>query len=252
MEDVIARIDELKARLDRRRPLPRETVRSIRDAVRLEWTFHTNALEGNTLTLRETQVVLEGLTIGGGKSLREHLEVVNHATALSYLENLANGREPVTVFVIRQFHGLILKGIDDEQAGRIRSVPVAISGSRHTPPDPVQVPLLLDNLLNWLSGAGRNLHPVVRAARFHHPFVYMHPFTDGNGRTARLLMNLLLMREGYVPAILKSEPERRIAYLDARERASLTDDTRDFENLVAHAEEESLRRHLEWTASLES
>lgn len=247
---LLAVIDQKKAILDSRRPLPPETVRTIREAIRLEWTYHSNALEGNTLTLRETQVVLEGLTIGGGKTLREHLEVINHAAALSLLEDLVARREPLTLFVARQLHALILRGIDDANAGRERQVAVAISGSQHVPPPPSEVPPMLSDLFAWYQQEAQQLHPVLRAARFHHRFVYIHPFTDGNGRTARLLMNLILMSEGYPPAIIKADPQRRIAYLDALEAASVRKDLGPFELVVAQAVNESLDRYLQWTASV--
>ena len=234
--------------MDGRRPLAAATVVSIRQATRLEWTYHSNALEGNTLSLRETQVVLEGLTVGGGKTLREHLEVVNHANAVDYLEGIVSRQEPLTPLVARQLHALILRGIDDENAGQWRMVPMAISGSQHVPPPPSHVAPMMRDLFDWYDGEALKLYPVVRAARFHHQFVFIHPFSDGNGRTARLLMNLVLMSEGYPPAIIKADPQRRIAYLDALEAASVSGELARFEGVVAEAVGESLDRYLQWTA----
>lgn len=248
LDQQLSEIERKKAALDHRRPLPSATVRSIGEATRLEWTYHSNALEGNTLTLRETQVVLEGLTIGGGKTLREHLEVINHAHAVDYLEDLVARKEPLSPFVVRQLHSIILRGIDDASAGQWRSVPVAISGSRHVPPPPSAVPGAMSDLFEWYQTEAAALHPVLLAARFHHRFVYIHPFTDGNGRTARLLMNLLLMGYGYPPAIIKADPQRRIAYLDALEQASVDKQLGPFEQVVAEAVSESLDRYLQWTA----
>lgn len=247
LDRLLVEIDRKKALLDSKRPLPAATVNSIRQAVRLEWTYHSNALEGNTLTLRETQVVLEGLTVGGGKTLREHLEVINHAHAVDFLEDLVARREPLSQTVVRQLHALILRGIDDAHAGAYRHVPVAISGSQHVPPSPAEVAPMMSDLLAWLGNDGQALHPVRRAARFHHRFVFIHPFVDGNGRTARLLMNLILVSEGYPPAIIKADPERRIAYLDALEAASVQQDLLRFEWVVAEAAVESLDRYLQWT-----
>lgn len=244
---LLNEIDRKKAELDSRRPLPPATVASISRAMRLEWTYHSNALEGNTLTLRETQVVLEGLTIGGGKTLREHLEVVNHAHAVDYLEDLVNREEQLTQFTVRQLHSLILRGIDDEHAGQWRSVPVAISGSRHTPPPPSDLAPRMGDLFTWYEGQGSRLHPVLLAAQFHHQFVYIHPFVDGNGRTARLLMNLILVSNGYPPAVIKADPHRRIAYLDALEEASVQRNLEPFERVVAESVLESLTRYLAWT-----
>lgn len=244
---LLVEIDRKKAALDSQRPLPAATVESIRQATRLEWTYHSNALEGNTLTLRETQVVLEGLTIGGGKTLREHLEVINHAHAVDYLEGLVKRDEPLTQHVARQLHALILRGIDDEQAGEWRSVPVAISGSRHVPPPPSDVAPMMRDLFDWYEGEGASVHVVERAARFHHRFVYVHPFVDGNGRTARLLMNLILMSQGYPPAVIKADPQRRIAYLDALEAASVDGRLEPIEQVIAKSVLESLDRYLAWT-----
>lgn len=249
LEQLLVDIDQKKAVLDSRRPFPADTARTIREAIRLDWTHHSNALEGNTLTLRETQVVLEGLTVGGGKTLREHLEVINHATALDLLWDLVAKRERLTFFIARQLHALLLRGIDDHNAGRERKVPVAISGSQHVPPPPANVVPLITDLLKWYESEGQAVHPVRRAAVFHHRFAFIHPFTDGNGRSARLLMNLILMTEGYPPAVIKADPLRRIAYLDALETASVRGDTRAFEQVVAEAVNESLDRYLAWTAA---
>lgn len=250
LTQLLVEIDRKKAILDSRRPLPAVTVKSIREAVRLEWTYHSNALEGNTLTLRETQVVLEGLTIGGGKTIKEHLEAVNHAHAVDYLEGVVSREEPLTQHVARQLHAVILRGIDDENAGRYRTVPVAISGSQHIPPSPAEVAPLMNDLFAWYEGEGQGIHPVVRASRFHHRFVYIHPFADGNGRTARLLMNLILMIAGYPPAIIKADPQRRIAYLDALEAASVAGEIAPFEKVIAEAVDEGLERYLQWTAGI--
>ena len=247
LDQLLAEIDRKKAVLDGRGPLPAATIRTIREANRLEWTYHSNALEGNTLTLRETQVVLEGLTIGNGKTVREHLEVINHAAALDLLADLVNQRAQLTLFVARQLHALILRGIDDENAGRERQVSVAISGSKHVPPPPLAVPGLLHDLFAWYQTEGIRLHPIRRAAQFHHRFVFIHPFAGGNGRTARLLMNLILMTEGYPPAIIKADPQRRIAYLDALETASIQHNLGPFELVVAEAVDESLEQYLRWT-----
>lgn len=163
--------------------------------------------------------------------------------------DLVARREPLTAVVIRQLHALILRGIDDAAAGRWRTVPMAISGSRHVPPPPEEVPPAMTDLLAWHQVDARALHPVRRAAALHHRFVHIHPFVDGNGRTGRLLMNLVLMTEGYPPAILKADPERRIAYLDALETASLDGNLEPFARVVATAVEESLDRYLQWTGA---
>src|SRR4051812_37436481 len=202
-------IDRLKAILDRHRPLDPAIVRNLREDLIVRWTYHSNAIEGNTLTLRETKVALEGITIGG-KTLREHLEAVNHREAILLLEDFVGKATALSEWTIRSLHQLILKGIDDENAGRYRSINVRIAGAEHVPPDAVLVPELMERFMAWRRGEGPALHPVERAARVHSELVKIHPFVDGNGRTARLLMNLELMQAGVPPAGLPGG--RRVGY----------------------------------------
>lgn len=197
------RLDAKKARLDHYRPLSSSVAARLRESLRLLLTYHSNAIEGNTLTLRETQIVLEtGITIGG-HSLREHLEATNHAQAYEYLTTLADGGAGagITGDTILDLHHLVMSGIDDT-AGRFRTGPVYIRGARVTPPPASQVEHLVEAWLSWLEGPGLDYAPIVRAAIAHHDFEAIHPFFDGNGRTGRLLLNLMLMREGYPPALL--------------------------------------------------
>ena len=214
---LLARLEEKKAALDALRPLPQAAVRRLQEQLTVEWIYNSNAIEGNTLTLRQTKLILEtGLTIGG-KSLREHFEVLNHKEAIDYVESLVKGLAPVTPFDARQIHGLVLTRIDDEEAGQYRRVQVYIAGADHRPPEAWQVPQLMADWGDWLNGPARDLHPVVRAALAHHRLVVVHPFpstalrtgVDGNGRTARLVMNLLLMRDGYPPTIIEKAHRRQ-------------------------------------------
>lgn len=199
---LLARLEEKKARLDGLRPLPAAAGRRLNEQLTVEWIYNSNAIEGSTLTLRETQLILEtGLTIGG-KSLREHFEVINHKEAIDYVESLASADDPITPFHVRQIHKLVLTGIDDDNAGQYRNLAVRIAGTQHRPPEPWQVPHQMAEWGDWLDDPAASLHPVERAALAHHRLVAIHPFIDGNGRTARLVMNLLLMREGYPPAII--------------------------------------------------
>lgn len=187
-------------------------VRNLREDLIVRWTYHTNAIEGNTLNLQETKVALEGITIGG-KSIREHLEAVNHKNAILLLEDLVQQNGPLTERAIKSLHQLILKGIDDDDAGRYRAVNVRISVAERLPPDQVRVPELMEQFIAWNQTEAMALHPVERAARVHSDFVKIHPFVDGNGRTCRLLMNLELMKAGYPPAVLPVE--RLLAYYQA-------------------------------------
>lgn len=231
-----------KRALDGFRPLPPALVRNLEDWFRVELTYSSNAIEGNTLSRRETAVVLEkGLTIGG-KSLKEHLEAVNHAQALDFVRALA-AKKPaaITMGDVLSLHGLILKGIDDENAGRISAIPVRISGSTVVMPNPRKVPALMDAFQAWLA-AKHDLHPVALAGEAHYRLVTIHPFTDGNGRAARLLMNLLLLQQGYPPAIIR--PRDRLAYIGALETAQLGGPRLAYDRLIASAAERSLDIYL--------
>jgi len=227
-----------KRMLDDLRPLPQEIVTNLNDWFKVELTFTSNALEGNTLTRRETAVVIEkGLTIGG-KSLREHLEATNHAKALDFINSLIKNK-PAQLLVkdVLLIHSIILKSIDDENAGRYRSVAVRISGSAVILPNPRKVSDLMVAFQRWLI-TKNNLHPVAFASEAHYRLVTIHPFVDGNGRTARLLMNLLLMMYGYPPAIIRKKD--RLAYIGALETAQLDGPKSDYEKLVSKAVDRSL------------
>lgn len=224
-----SQLDNLKARLDALRPLPAEVAANLHEDLVLRWTYHSNAIEGNTLTLLETKVALEGITVGG-KTLREHLEATNHRDAIAYVEAVVRDEEPFSAVMIRTVHALILKNIDDANAGVWRKYNVTISGARHVPPESAAVPGLMDEFVAWHQGPGAALHPVERAARSHSEFLKVHPFSDGNGRTARLLMNLDLMRAGYPPMVLPVE--RRLEYYEALDRAHVDGEYAPFLGMI--------------------
>ncbi|MFK8795818.1 Fic family protein [Planococcus plakortidis] len=237
-------IDELKKQLDQHRPLPAEAVKNLRDVYRVEWTYNSNAIEGNTLSLIETKVVMEdGLTIGG-KRLQEHFEVINHSEAISFIEDQVNQSETLDERTLKMIHYLILKNIDDENAGAYRTINVRISGSQHEPPHFLQVENAMQELFDWYNQEKDRLHPVELAALFHFKFVYIHPFADGNGRTARLLMNLILMSHSYPPAIVKAENSQRLTYYEVLETASVQGNTQPFIELITQCVEESLTTYL--------
>lgn len=231
-----ARLDALKQRLDAFRPLPASVVANLHEDLVLRWTYHSNAIEGNTLTLQETKVALEGVTVGG-KSLREHLEAINHRDAIGYVEAVVANNEPCSLHMIRSLHALILKNIDDENAGVWRRFNVTIAGARDVPPDALHVPEQMEAFLRWHESGGASLHPVELAARTHADFVKIHPFMDGNGRTARLLMNLDLMRRGFPPIVLPVE--RRLAYYDSLDAAHVDGDYAPFLNLIGELAEKA-------------
>jgi len=232
--------DQLKRRLDALRPLPRHTVKSLHEQLVLEWTYNSNAIEGNTLTLKETKVVLEGITIGG-KPMREHFEAINHKEAIEYVEDIVCQEVLLSEQVIRSVHQLILKNIDAGNAGVYRRENVVIAGAEHRPPDHLHVPQQMNELLVWHHGFSG--HPIERAARLHTDFVKIHPFVDGNGRTARLLMNLDLMSSGYLPVVIKAAD--RLVYYEALDKAHTQHDTNDFLALVCRAEADALQHYLE-------
>lgn len=234
-------VDNLKKELDSKRPIPKETLKSLKESINLEWTYNSNGIEGNTLTLRETQVVLEGITVGG-KSIKEHLEAINHEQAILFLDELVKDNEPITEWNIKNIHGLILKEIDNENAGKYRGENVTIKGAIHIPPDYIKVPELMEKLiLNYETW--NNYHPIIRAALLHGELVKIHPFIDGNGRTSRLLMNLELMNSGYNPVIIKKED--RLKYYEALDKAHTTGNYTDFVKLVTKLEVEMLKKYLE-------
>lgn len=234
------KVDELNNKLNSKRPFSKETLKSLRNSINIEWTYNSNGIEGNTLTLRETQIVLEGITVGG-KTLREHLEAINHEKAIEYIEDLVKEKNPVTEWNIKNIHQLVLKEIDDKNAGKYRSENVAIMGATHTPPDHLIVPELMEKLiLNYQKW--NKYHPIIKAAIIHGELVKIHPFIDGNGRTSRLVMNLSLMNSGYLPVIIKKE--NRLEYYNALDKAHTTGDYTDFVKLVTNLEIEMINKYL--------
>lgn len=239
---MLENVTRMKEKLDRLRPLPSYTVQSIRDKLLLDWTYNSNAIEGNTLTLIETKVVLEGITIGG-KRLREHLEVINHKDAIVYVEAIVQRGEELSEWQIKNIHRLVLKGIDDENAGQYRNQNVIISGAKHTPPDYLVLKDDMMKFIEWYnSEEAKTMHPVERAAIVHGEFVKIHPFVDGNGRTARLLLNLELMKNGYPPIVIKTED--RMIYYAALDEAHMTGEYAKFIELIESEVENSLDIYL--------
>jgi len=207
--ELLKSIEGQKSELDRRRPFPPAVVRRLEEQFRLEWTYNSNAIEGNTLDLRETEMVLHhGVTIGK-KSMKEHFEVLNHAKAIAELERFVASKRELTDDLILDLHRLMLTNIDNEDAGRFRQHNVRIMGAVHIPPQAIKVQRLVGELIAWYHSVRRTLPDTELAARVHHQIVHIHPFTDGNGRMARLVMNLLLMREGYSPAVILNVDRKR-------------------------------------------
>lgn len=239
-EDYFKEVDAKLAKLNSKRPLPENTLKSLEEKNILDWTYNSNAIEGNTLTLRETKVVLEGITIGG-KSVREHLEVINHKEAILFLEDLVKNYADISEFDIRNIHTLILKEIDNANAGKYRLENVIISGVSQVPTDYIKIPEEMEKLINRYKEWNK-FHPLIKSALLHGEFVFIHPFIDGNGRTARLLMNFEAMKYGYLPIILKADTKAK--YYDALDKAMTEHDYTDFVKLIVKEENEILDQYL--------
>ncbi|MCD8183979.1 MAG: Fic family protein [Bacteroides sp.] len=243
--DKLKEVDALKERLSVLRPLPEEALKKIQDALDIEYTYESNRIEGNTLTLQETALVVnEGVTISG-KSMREHLEAINHAEAIDYIKDIAKKEIEISERTIKEIHALILHGIDRENAGRYRTVPVMISGSTHMPPQPYLIEKQMEDfLIKFRQMQKDKVHPVLIAAYLHDELVRIHPFIDGNGRTSRLLMNLYLLCNGYVIITLKGSNKDKIGYYKALEKSHTEHLSEDFQMLVVEAEIASLQKYL--------
>lgn len=206
------RLDELAAQLRAMRPLNDVELKRLRDEFIIEHTYDSNAIEGNTLTLRETALILqEGLTIAE-KSIKDHLEAIGYRDAFEYIVTLADAGTPLSERVIKEIHSLVLMN-DRQNRGVYRSVPVTILGALHTPPQPYLVPVQMEQLLADYEGMKDRLHVVVAVAEFHLRFEGVHSFIDGNGRTGRLILNLELIKAGLLPVNIKFADRRR--YYDA-------------------------------------
>lgn len=225
-------IDDLKKKLDLHRPFSPITIKNLSEDIILRWTYHSNAIEGNRLTLLETKVVLEGIAVSG-KTLKDHFEAINHRNAIYYVEDIIRKEAPFSEWQIRNIHQLILKNIDDDNAGRYRQQNVLISGATTTPLDYTLLNDKMAQLVDWYNSEAYKLHPVERAAKVHADFVGIHPFIDGNSRTSRLLMNLELLKAGYPPCVITVE--NRLAYYEALDQWMAYGKTDAFIQLVSEA-----------------
>jgi len=258
----LKKIDDLQAKIDNFRPFSKELLALWQERLRIDWTYNSNAIEGNTLTYGETAFFLrEGLT-SEGKPLKDYVEAKNHAEAIDYLQEVVKSERTLTEGFIKELHGLLLRDIDHTiakgadgklihkplSAGKYKVRPnhvLTLSGTIHKYAEPIKVLDEMQNLLKWLKES-RKLHPVERAALFHYRFVCIHPFDDGNGRMSRLLMNLLLMQAGYPPCVVRNTKRRE--YLQSLERADTTGSTDEFVRLLAGEliqTEETMLRVLE-------
>lgn len=217
---LLSRIDDKLKAMNRLRPLSGSIVAKLREQFAVEMTYNTNAIEGNSLTLKETAwVIKDGLTIKG-KPLKDHLEAKDHYDALNYLYEMIerDTKQTVSEVFIRSLHELVMRETDRAEAGAYRTTNVVITGSDHTPPEVSEVPMLMRDLISWVRKNQNKRHPIELASLLHHQLTFIHPFTDGNGRTARLVMNLILMNKGYPLAVIlkndRSKYYRVLAYAD--------------------------------------
>lgn len=237
------RMDEKLSHLNSLRPLPAAAVRKLREQFGIEMTYNSNAIEGNSLTLKETFLVVnEGLTVKG-KPLKDHLEAKSHTEALEFLYELVekDRRSTLSERLIRELNQIVMRDIDKEWAGRYRNSSVVIGGAEHNPPEAVEVPQLMQTLIDWVRQNRKTLHPVELAAVLHHRLAHIHPFFDGNGRTARLVMNVLLMQAGFpLVVILKNDRKKYYRTLGAADKG----DSAPFVRFIGQAVQRSLDIYL--------
>ena len=240
IETIIFSIEQSKAELDTlRQSLDNFT---IKEALQTEFLYESNRIEGNTLTLRETHLVInEGMTISG-KSMREHLEAINHREAILFIQDIVNKKVHFSEYVLKQIHAIVLYGIDRDNAGVYRKLPVAIAGTKHIPTPPYLLQDLMEDYFRFYDQHYDKLHPVILAAEMHQRLVTIHPFIDGNGRTSRLIMNLILLQYGFPLAIIGGDYESRMAYYDALEK--LQTNNQDFILLIAEKVLFALQRYI--------
>jgi Fic family protein len=239
MDELLTSIAAKKERLDAMRPVSRAALLALQKAYDVDLTYTSNAIEGNTLTLRETAELIEhGITVGG-KPLRDHLEAVDHYNAVLWTRELAAKTTPVDETTVRDLHRRIVFRSQPEIGGIYSTLPRRIAGSPVIFPNPVKIPQLMKEYGEWLGNAAASPATSFDA---HYRLVAIHPFGDGNGRTARLLMNLLLLREGYLPVAVR--PEDRKLYLDTLEQASLRDELKPFQTFMHRRLDATLGEYL--------
>lgn len=239
-ENLLLKIEQNKNLLDNKRPLTQGELERLNEEFTVEYTYNSNAIEGNTLTLRETDMVLRGLTIDS-KPLQEHLEAINHKEAFDYVLSLVRDNLELTENIIKQIHSLVLADKRSDR-GIYRHVPVRILGAAHIPVQPYEIEPKMTELLNWYRGSSDNI--ISKLAKFHIEFEAIHPFIDGNGRTGRLLINLELMKAGYPPIDIKFAD--RIAYYEAFDQYHIKGDLSAMETLFVNY----LNERLEYFISI--
>ena len=245
LEVLLEQIEDLKKSLDSFRPLEGTHIEKLNQYFDEEYTYDSNGIEGNTLTLQETSLIInKGITIGG-KSMREHFEVINHKEAIDYIKDLVKEKESLSKRVLLNIHHLILKNIDLDNAGKYRNVDVMISGSSHKPPIFLQVQSLMEKYFNFYEENKETLNPVILSADIHERLVTIHPFADGNGRTSRLMMNLILLQHGFPITNISSQNNLRDEYYKSLETVQTSGNKELFHKFIAKNVKDSLIKYLE-------
>jgi Fic family protein len=244
LPEALAQLDDLKRCLDSFRPLNQDQLARLLESWDTQYTYESNRIEGNTLTLQETHLVIaKGMTIKG-KKLDEHLEARNHQEAIHYIRDLAGRDTVLSEYLLNSIHNIVLGGIRPHDAGVYRKQDVTITGARHIPPQTYLVKKLMEDIFLWYADQLGKLHPVLLAADMHERVVGVHPWIDGNGRTSRLLMNLILMQNGFPIARIAGDDDARLAYYNALEQAQVEGDSETFRRLVASYVRQSLFEFL--------
>lgn len=239
MTQILSEIDKLQEEINSYRPLPASTLKQLKEYYRVGMTYASNALEGNSLTETETKVILEdGITIGG-KPIKDYYEALGHSEAYDYIYTLAKDKS-ITEEDIKKLHKFFYHRIDETKAGKYRKEKVFISGSKYPMPGPDKVPELMKEFIAKVKDLEKKSHPVEYCALAHKEIVFIHPFIDGNGRVARLAMNLILLQKGYCIAIIP--PILRRDYIQALEKAH-TDD-KEFKEFIARTVRETQKDYL--------
>lgn len=238
---LLLNIDAKKAELNRRRPLTKGELKRLQDEFIVEFTYNSNAIEGNTLTLQETAMVLQGVTIDR-KPLKDHLEAVGHKDAFVYVQSLVSDGNAITEREIKQIHSLVLMD-KPEDKGVYRRIPVKIIGAVHEPPQPYLLEAQMTELIRRNEQNRKAMHPIERISKFHLDFEGIHPFIDGNGRTGRLVLNLDLMQNGYPPINVKFTDRKR--YYQAFDAYYRDGNAGEMVELIAGYVDERLGQYLE-------
>ncbi len=243
MKNILAEIDTLQHTLRSLRPLSKAELQRLRDEFIIETTYNSNAIEGNTLTLRETALILqEGITIAE-KPLRDHLDAIGFKDAFYYIIDLASHNTPLTEDTIKTIHSLVLMN-DRENRGKYRNVPVRILGALHTPPQPYMVQPAIEQLIWQYAEWKQKKHFIEAVALLHLEFESIHPFIDGNGRTGRLLLNFELIKNGLLPIDIKFTDRRK--YYDCFDAYHANNKNPEkMISLIAEYEKAELKRYID-------